>query len=211
MCPACFNALPWIDPKITCERCALEVSSPGVCGACQTNPKPYQSLRAWLHYTALSAHLLKQFKYQRSMLHGRWWLEFLKIQYWSLPQAFHAAHWITVPIHYRRYWVRGFNQTDWLLRGLNRALKNDAQPGINILYPLEKIAHTVKQSTRSKQARQSNVGVDLWRWRKNISIPEHIVIFEDVVTTGSTLRAVTEVCLQAGVKRVDAVALMRVV
>ncbi|MBR1427113.1 MAG: ComF family protein [Paludibacteraceae bacterium] len=93
-----------------------------------------------------------------------------------------------VPLHPRRLRQRGYNQSEYIARGIHNitAIPLDTTH-------LLRVRDTAQQALLTGQARQANT-IDAFR----ITHPEdwyrkHILLVDDVVTTGSTLRA----CLQA--------------
>lgn len=95
---------------------------------------------------------------------------------------------VPVPLHPRRLRQRGYNQSEYIARGVHD-VTNIPIDTTHLL----RIRHTAQQAMLSQQARQDNIA-DAFR----VVHPEdwyrkHILLIDDVVTTGNTLRA----CLKA--------------
>ena len=103
--------------------------------------------------------------------------EFAAIGYFSDIQAI-----VPVPIHPLRRLKRGYNQTEYLARGIGRAT---GLPVLNML----RVRRHASQTTRTHRERRSNV-MGLFSARRGVTIPagiRHLLLVDDVCTTGSTL------------------------
>lgn len=146
------------------------------------------SAHSWLHYGRhlTTAKLLTDIKY-----HGHsklmYYLGKKMVEAMSLSGIFHQVDAIVcVPLHFRRRLKRGYNQSEVLARALS---KQTSIPFVNALK-----AHSHRTQTRmSGQARAANVeGV----YYINPGTPlltepakyKHILLIDDVCTTGATLR-----------------------
>ncbi|QXO17549.1 MULTISPECIES: phosphoribosyltransferase family protein [Vibrio] len=189
LCAAC---LEWYTPQPRCERCGLPSPMPVTqCGECLRSPPPWQRLICLGDYRFPLSQAVHKLKYQR--------------QFWQAPSlAGLLATRITdpaplltsVPLHWRRYWLRGFNQSDLLARALSQALQCHYQPQL-----LQRVRATAMQQGLNKRERTRNL-TQAFR----LSEPpasRHIAIVDDVVTTGSTMRQLCNLLLDVGVKRLD--------
>lgn len=109
---------------------------------------------------------------------------------------------VPVPLHPRREYERGFNQADDLARQL----------GVPVVPMLKRVKHTQSQIELPKHQRRQNVK-NAFSYRPSAisSMPQIVVLVDDVSTTGSTLEACARVLKGAGVKEVRALTAARVV
>ena len=103
---------------------------------------------------------------------------------------------IPVPLHWRRRWSRGYNQSDELALGVARALGLPCRRGV-----LKRTAHTPKQSqTGSAAERKANLA---GRFRARARLPgARVLLIDDVLTTGATADAAAVAILDAGAAQV---------
>jgi ComF family protein len=91
---------------------------------------------------------------------------------------------VPVPLHHSREIVRGYNQSEWFARGLAKGLGKNVLPGILVRY-----IDTDTQINKSRTERWENVE-NCFRVRDPVRIEnKHILLVDDVVTTGATLES----------------------
>lgn len=109
---------------------------------------------------------------------------------------------IPVPLHPRKLAQRGYNQSELIASGMakNLGLTLEAQA-------LQRTVHTDTQTRKSRIERWENVG-DVFRVADPARIRQrHIVLVDDVLTTGATLEACAQALLRAADCRVSVAAL----
>ena len=193
LCAACHAALPWQGPA--CLRCALPLPRTEVCGACLQRPPPLSEAHAAFDYAFPLDRLLPRLKFHRDLVAGRVLAQAMAERCAPLPRPDAV---LPVPLHHARLRSRGFDQALELAQPLARALQ---------LPLLDRALHRSKttnaQSLLDAGARQRNL-----RGAFEISgaraMPAHVVLVDDVMTTGATLHAAARTLLAAGVQRVDA-------
>jgi ComF family protein len=104
---------------------------------------------------------------------------------------------IPLPLHRRRLRSRGFDQTLELARPLAKAL---AIPLLDDV--LVRVRETAPQSRLDAPARRRNLS-RAFAVRAGATLPAHVALVDDVMTTGATLHAAAGALLRAGVARVD--------
>lgn len=90
---------------------------------------------------------------------------------------------LPVPIHPRKKFARGYNQSELLARGLSKSW------GTPILIELaRKNRYTKSQTKLDRFGRWDNVQ-DIFRSTELLQSRSHVLIVDDVITTGATLEA----------------------
>ena len=95
---------------------------------------------------------------------------------------------IPVPLHPRRLQERGFNQVEKFGREIAKKLKAEY---IDIV--LKKNSYNQKQSKNSRLTRWINTSETFTTQHESLLINKHILIVDDIVTTGSTIEACIQV------------------
>jgi len=105
---------------------------------------------------------------------------------------------IPVPLHPQKQRKRGFNQSEWIARGIAAEMGKPLSTG-NLIRNLSNPTQTRKNRFERWQNVEgifSVAGPELIRLK-------HILLVDDVVTTGSTLEASAVALLAAGVEKVS--------
>jgi ComF family protein len=106
---------------------------------------------------------------------------------------------VPVPLHWRRKWTRGYNQSESLARTLASKLDLPFRTDV-----LRRTRNTSSQVQQSALARQENVrGAFAARSRSELN-GKAILLVDDVLTTGSTANEAARALRSAGVARVFA-------
>lgn len=92
---------------------------------------------------------------------------------------------VPVPLHPLRLLRRGYNQSEYIARGISKELSIPVYPRA-----LKRLRNNPSQTTRRDEQRWENVD-RLFAVRRDLS-GKHILLVDDVVTTGSTLISCAE-------------------
>ncbi|MGN6514171.1 MAG: double zinc ribbon domain-containing protein [Lysobacteraceae bacterium] len=196
LCPACADALPWQGRA--CRRCALPLpggETGAVCGGCLAAPPPLQEAHAACLYAAPVDRLLPRFKFHEDLAAGRLLAQLMADAFAGLPRPDAL---VPVPLHVSRLRRRGYDQALELARPLARALRIPLRDGL-----LRRVRATAAQSERDAAARRRNVR-GAFAAPPGADLPAHVVLVDDVMTTGATRHAAAQALRRAGVARVDA-------
>jgi ComF family protein len=171
------------------------------CGRCLQKPPPWQRLIAVGNYAPPLSTLVQQFKF-----HPRPELANTLARQLLLAMIQRGKHpapdlLLSVPLHARRQWRRGFNQSDLLCRPLARWLQCHNPPA------LKRLRATPVQHHLSARLRRRNLKN---AFRLELPVAGlHIVVVDDVVTTGSTVAEITRLLLRSGAATVQVWCLCR--
>jgi len=206
ICAPCLQALP--DNTPCCSRCALplaeEVIGEVMCGRCIKKLPKYDYLHSPFKYQDEIIGLIHQLKFADKISYARTIGELLLLQYAEKIKHQHGKpDWIIpVPLHTKRLKQRGYNQSTEIARVLS---KNES---ILIAHDaVERVKATQEQKGLSARQRQSNIkGVF-----KVIETAQckHILILDDVVTTGATVNELATVLKKSGVEKVGVLSIAR--
>lgn len=148
------------------------------------------------------ARLLKQFKYNYvSGIEDVW-------QIIINEHIDDLARWsdftlVPVPLHERRERMRGFNQSAVLAKIV--AKLDPWKGGVNS--NLKRLRHTECQAGLTRSLRLTNLD-DAFAWL-DVSVPEKILLVDDVYTTGATMNECAKVLKKAGAKQVSGLVLAK--
>ncbi|MGA1562289.1 MAG: ComF family protein [Gammaproteobacteria bacterium] len=204
LCTGCAPEWPLIDLAQACPRCGKPETGGQVCGSCQTHPPAWDRAFVPFPYAPPVDDLLRQFKFHNRLAAGRllsqrWLAAFSAqqdIEARPLPDCV-----IPVPLHPKRIRERGYNQSLELLRTLAPQL------GVRIEHkPAQRVRATSAQMGLSAKDRQHNLD---GAFVINAPLPRHIALFDDVITTGSTLAELSKIARAAGAEVIEVWAIAR--
>ncbi|MCG5536158.1 ComF family protein [Ectothiorhodospira mobilis] len=194
LCPDCARELPLAGPA--CQRCArpLPAAAGPICGDCLRHPPAFDAARAALRYQWPVDTWIARFKFRGRLNHGRLLARLMARQ--LLPGAQPPDCILPVPLHRHRLAQRGFNQAAELARPLARALQVPLVPDA-----VRRTRATPPQQTLSAARRRHNLR-GAFTVRAGFT-PGHVLLVDDVMTTGSTLDELARRLKAAGVRRVE--------
>jgi len=190
VCAACIADLP-TAPDPCCPVCAapLEVPAP-VCGACLARPPAFDATHALRRYAYPLDHLVHRLKFGRCLAAADFFARDLLADLRPDGDVI-----VPVPLSRSRLRERGFNQALEIARPLSRAL----------LLPLDatslsRVRDTMPQSRLPWRARSANVR-HCFACAGDFT-SRHVIVVDDVMTSGSTLDALARVLKDHGASRV---------
>ncbi|MFZ9034843.1 MAG: ComF family protein [Francisellaceae bacterium] len=167
-CPSCQRS---IEENISIRMSRLKISA--------SIAIPIYSLSL---YEGFIKQLLNQFKFHKDPLAGKILTSVFKHGFSQIHTLNDIDTIIAVPIHRWRYLYRGFNQSYILAR----SLANKKQRRIS--HCLYRRHYTPPQVRSTLIARKTQL-IDVMAQKKPIK-SQHLLIVDDVITTGSTARSV---------------------
>ena len=209
LCGTCWRETPFIS-GLVCDLCGTPLpgednGTPEVCDDCLTIARPWSRGRAALLYKDKARTLVLGLK------HGD-----------RLDLARPAAAWMLraatpilepgmlvapVPLHWSRLFKRRFNQSALLSSALARAAGLQHCPDLLI-----RRRATGTQDGKGRDSRFANMesAIVLHPRRRHLAEGRHVLLVDDVMTSGATLAAAAEACVAQGAGAVSVVALARV-
>lgn len=209
LCGSCWRDCPFITGAI-CDSCGTPL--PGEigedliqCDGCLRHPPIWNRGRAALLYQGGARKLVLGLKHgdrtELADVAGRWMLRaadpLLKDDPLLCP----------VPLHWFRYLRRRYNQSALLAQAMAR------QGGLDCLADLlhrPRATPSLDGHTRAERQAVLDGAITLSKHARSRISGRHIVIVDDVMTSGATLTACTHACLIGGARDVSVVVLARV-
>jgi len=193
-----------------CDLCGFpfefDMGKGVLCARCIARPPTCEHMRAAFAYNDASRKMVLDFKHGGKTAG----LSMFGIQMARAGRSFlnDADFIIPVPLHYKRLVKRRYNQSALLAREV--AKRGPAQLRTNILH---RHKATETQGGKSTAGRRRNVqgAFSVAKSAKNQIKGMHVVLVDDVLTTGATLDACAKTLLRAGAACVDGLSLARVV
>lgn len=201
VCDACLRL--FATPVTRCVRCARAVHAPGTCDDCRRSPPALDSCHAALAYAFPWPDLIARFKFRAEPGWAHTFAHLMRATP-GVDRAVQAADRVLpLPLGPRRLAERGYNQALELARRL-APRKVDARS-------LVRGRETAPQTTLDRTDRQRNVDgafvVD--PVRAPALRGAHLLLVDDVMTSGASLSAAALALRRAGAASVGALVLAR--
>lgn len=90
---------------------------------------------------------------------------------------------LPIPLHTLRQRHRGYNQSEWLAKGISDVT------GIPIVDIVTRTTDNTSQTRLMHNQRRQNVEGIFRMKQSNTAVPRHVLIVDDVITTGATIRS----------------------
>lgn len=205
LCDACAQRVPPM-PATGCPRCGNPLETTRLCAVCAgLLDDPLTLARSAALYEGVVRRAIHNFKYNREPALGpllaRYLVAALADPIWQPPLA-RGLLVAPVPLHARREAQRGYNQAALLAGALAAATGLPVQNDL---------------LTRSRETRPQ-VGLNAHERRQNVQDSfvadaaahgRHLLLIDDVFTTGATLRDCARAALAAGALSVSALTVAR--
>ncbi|HEX7503990.1 MAG TPA: ComF family protein [Syntrophales bacterium] len=208
-CSGCYSGIRFITAPL-CPVCGIpypvEDSPDHTCGDCLLFKRNIGAARSLGIYDSVLLDAIHAFKYGGNLTLGERLGRLMADHDYPSFRIGDYSLLIPVPLHPRRLRQRGFNQSVILAREIAK------RHGIAMEFrTLRRVVDTESQAGLKKEERRSNI-------RKAFSVTEpdrvsekHVLLIDDVYTTGSTLGECARTLLKGGAESVGALTLARAI
>jgi len=202
VCPDCYRALP--HNETCCARCALplaeDINGAVLCGRCIKKTPAFDYAYSPFRYEDEIITLVHQLKFSEKISFSRSIGEMLLKIFSGTGETPDCL--LPVPLHPSRMRQRGFNQSIEISRALARKLAIPIEHGA-IVRRRSTVAQTglsAKQRLKNIRGAFSVVGSLNYR---------HVLIIDDVMTTGATVNELAKLLKKNHVERVGVLSIAR--
>lgn len=209
VCGDCVQAFTHTLPR--CPTCALPLPPQAACRHCRQHPPGLTHCVAALDYAYPWHTPIQRFKFQGEVA----WADLFAQWMWQAPSAQALLDacdwWLPLPLSPRRLGERGYNQSWELLKHIAQRHTGSHTPSQAHSDWLIKLGDTPDQHSLDRSARLHNLGSAFSASPKALPhlTQRHVLLVDDVMTTGATLQAAALALRRAGATQVSALVLAR--
>ncbi|PHS68883.1 MAG: amidophosphoribosyltransferase [Methylophaga sp.] len=191
LCDACITQLPQLGNA--CPRCATPSPITIMCGKCLNQPPEQDLSFSLFHYQDPIDRLIIALKYHDKIFLTKLFAHLMseQLQQRQLPQLL-----IPIPLHHRRLKMRGYNQSSELAKALSQQLSISTDQ-----HCLIRNKNTDPQASLPYDQRKRNMHGAFTLIQP--SVPQHVALIDDVLTTGHTVNAAATLLRQAGAATIE--------
>lgn len=190
-CACCSEQLDLIEAGERCDYCFAEIGrgGKGVCLKCRKQASPFKRVASAFDYLGPAATLIKRLKYGNQPYLSSGAAAFMVAQFvrlnWPIPDLL-----VPVPMPYLKRMWRGYNQSLLLAEEMGKLL---ARPALELL---RRDHGDYSQAGLTLTQREQFSGSTIHLRQGHSIADKTLLLVDDVMTSGSTLRRCAEV-LQA--------------
>ncbi len=205
LCVGCQQHLLALQPPFSCPLCALPVPQPGRCVGCRAQPPVWSAAVAAVPWCAPIDGLILECKRGNRFGRARLLADLLAGAWpaWALEPPVRA---VPIPASRAALVRRGFNPAGEITRFLAARQGWQRQPGV-LRWQGDHGSHTLRGSS-ARARREQRRGALLAQPRGSMELGTWVVV-DDVMTTGSTLKAATLALQAVGARCVIVAAVAR--
>lgn len=199
VCDDCRSQLPYLDSG--CPVCANPLTTTDKqtrCGQCISKPPAFDCVIAPFSYEPPLVQLINQYKFNQHLHLRRLFCELMTPKLIQHYQQHRKPDLITaIPLHWRRLWLRGFNQSWQLAKLLSKQLHIPAQ------LTGKRAHHQIAQAKLKRKERKKNLAKAFKIANPHKVSGKHIAVVDDVITTGTTAHHYAKLLKKSGATQVD--------
>jgi ComF family protein len=206
ICAKCLQEPEIFVPQYFCCSCGTSflnerpLDEEGRCRLCREGLVSYDAVYSFGEYEGRLRKLIHLYKFDGMIPLAE------PLSRWALrvvprDQRFDVI--VPTPLHWTRRFSRGFNQAEILASKVSRRLKAP------MVRALSRSRRTANQSDLTRAKRRLNVaGVFVLRSKASV-VDRHVLLVDDIFTTGATASACAHALKRAGAKRVSVLTVAR--
>ena len=205
VCVACGDALDKNEEYI-CLKCLYHLPKTNFHNISENEMEqrfwgktPIERATAFFHFNKESSvqKILHQLKYKGNKEIGELFGKQIGIEFcWNVDII------VPVPLHAKRLRQRGYNQSEWIAKGISKQWNKPLD--------VENLYRAIENPTQTKKGlyeRWENVN-DIFKIKDSAKFRnKHILLVDDVMTTGATIEACAKAILQSGNTKVSMITL----
>lgn len=198
-CGDCWNKLTFLGPP-ACASCDLplpyEIDEARQCASCLAKAPRHDGVKAAVAYADISRHVALRLKYAGRIGLAKMIATQLMRHVRDMPAD---ALLVPVPLHWTRLWARSFNQSALIAREVARQSGHKHVPDL-----LRRTRRTTPLGgfNPTERRKMVNGAFDIHPKRATLAAGRHILLVDDVYTSGATTDACVRVLKKGGASAV---------
>ncbi|MBN1794552.1 MAG: ComF family protein [Candidatus Omnitrophica bacterium] len=207
ICPRCMQAIQLIYPPF-CKKCGVPIPNnikyKELCGRCKKGGHSFDRIWSCTVYEGVMARIIRQYKYHKKRLLSHDLVQ-LMIRFAEMHIPMKDVDVVlAVPLHRKKEYARTFNQAEYIARPFAQYFNK-----IYCRDVLRKVRYTESQSMLTKSERTRNVTASFRLYNRHNVAQRHILLVDDVLTTGATINECAKILIAGGAKKVSAFVVSR--
>ena len=215
LCGSCFGKIHFISQP-SCKGCAYPLTdtlagrSVQFCGACLRDGPPFDHAVAATRYNDAIASIILRLKHSDRLdiapLVSQW-----MINAWQASSPPIVDYILPVPLHWQRQLARRYNQSVELAKPLENRMNAKLWPNLIIRHQATQQMRQMTRRERQKNvANAFSLAPKVRKTSRELLHGRHVLLVDDVMTSGATLRAIAGTLRRANATKVSILVASRV-
>lgn len=207
VCRTCLAKPAPLAAEYFCIQCRspfrsrFPLDEQGRCALCRRGLRGFEAAYSFGFYEDELRELIHLFKYGKIQTLAKPLGRLLSL---ALPRELSFDVIVPMPLHWRKRWQRGFNQSALLARQIGR------RTHVPVKNALRRVRNTAAQAGLTNAKRRVNVSGAFRAKNKKAFAGKRILLIDDVMTTGATASSCARALKMAGAAGVTLLTLARV-
>ena len=201
LCATCLMDATRLTSDGSCRMCALPTHGTTLCGRCSSDPPPVSSLVAAFAFDGAIRSAVHSLKYEGLRAISPILSEEMASR-WGVRRRTPDVV-VPIPLHRFRLRSRGYNQAELLAGPVGMSLEVPVRTDL-----LHRVVDSPSQAGARDEAERARRVRGIFAAEAGVK-DQHILLIDDVATTGSTINSAASTLLDAGAWGVSALVLAR--
>ena len=188
-----------LNEDCLCKKCEIQLNKNKKIKTEKYIDEPFESHTYLFLYQGIIRDKIIEYKFQNKAYLARMFAKLIWNEESIVKKMENYDYIIPVPIHKKRKQQRGYNQSELMLKYII-CEKNRINTKL-----LKKEINNLPQSSLNKENRKQNVlGVYAFQYKmEEIIKGKTILVFDDIFTTGNTVKECSKILKNAGANKID--------
>jgi len=201
LCDPCLMDATRLTSDGSCRMCALPIHGTTLCGRCSSDPPPVSSLVAAFAFDGAIRSAVHSLKYEGLRAISPILGEEMASRWGDRRKTPDVI--VPIPLHRSRLRSRGYNQAELLAGPVATRLEVPLTTGL-----LRRVVDSPSQAGARDEAERAKRVRGIFAADAGVR-DQHVLLIDDVATTGSTINSAASAMLDAGAWGVSALVLAR--
>ena len=198
LCTSCRRITPKPIREPRCKKCGKQIlqAENEYCYDCLQFGHAFDEGRGLFLYQDPLKGALMRFKFSGRKEYGCYFGRIMQHQSLEFLKRIQPDVIIPVPIHKKKFYVRGYNQAEVLAQEMSRGLSIPVRTDLVLRKKFTKAQKELGKKERKKNLEKA------FLVKKEVTAYERVLLIDDIYTTGSTTHAIAKKLKEQGVKKV---------
>jgi len=198
LCSSCCKIKPQLILEPRCKKCGKQIfdATKEYCYDCAHFVHAFDAGRGLFLYQEPLKSAVMRFKFNGRKEYGRYLGRLMQNHSIAFISHIRPDVIIPVPIHKKKFYIRGYNQAEILAKEMSRGLSIPIRTDLVLRKKFTKAQKELGKKERKKNLEKA------FLFKEDVVYYPCVLLIDDIYTTGSTVHAIAKGLKDRGVKKV---------